>query len=772
MYQTKGPRPVEKRIRRAAAACYRCHGRKVRCDASILGYPCTNCVLDGRTDCTLRPNATARFKSLKQSQRRSTAQKSAKPIGDEQNTVNASEKPSETTPQPSTLPPASGFPELLDSPNHTETIFETESDASSQILDPQPVISPRMRLDSVGPSFFGQQFLDLNALSPLPMSVVHILVTGGCLDMPPKAALDVFIMKYFLLVHPSVPILDEVEFWNTYLQLEDAELTMDWMVQFVPVEIIQQCGFNDTCEARRAFYQRAKMLYDTNSESNPLARAQGALLLTFHTTAEDPEATMTWNMCAIHNAIATGLDLHLSVQEPNISVKKRLWWSIFVRDRFLWLGRHRRPQFTSANFNMNIDYLHEEEMANEIIMSPFYEPNVKRLLLKVFQAQCRLAVILTDVITISFSASDGGAPHLSLHELDLYLTKIREVRAELTQWEETVYSPLHDTGIAEPESVGIMINLTAMHYHTARMVLGHYETLLVESHRDMIQDRSASILLPLAKDLKESVYQITQKLGYFSARNLTEHIPLSVLAYCGTPMVLAAIDVKLSVSYSDMVERKRSLAKCSEVIDQSRRVYDVTELFSQGTNQILHLAYAITKNLLLESNMPQDGLSLIERLNYLEDTDSESKGRNKLLSPAFKRLRIRGWAEVFLKYPRAYLLISTCIDSSLATGRLPRNESLPPIIRDTTYLVLGLPKLPWAITSPKSPTTVPAVESVQKEQHRLNGQQGSTSLNDTWYLSLLHNVDADTSPFDACLLDDGESHNGNVGTDVQCFEED
>ncbi|OGM44542.1 hypothetical protein ABOM_006763 [Aspergillus bombycis] len=782
MYHTKGPRSVERRIRRAAAACYRCHRRKVRCDASILGYPCTNCVLDGRTDCTLRPNATTRFKNLKQSQRRSTGQRSVQPNGDEQNTLNASEKPGEPTPQPFMLPPASGFPELLDSPDHTETTFESESDASSQILDPQPVISPRMRLDSVGPSFSGQQFLDLNALSPLPMSVVHILVTSGCLDIPPKAALDVFIMKYFLLVHPSVPILDEVEFWNTYLQLEDTEYAPKislFLFQamllsscaFVPVEIIQQCGFNETCEARRAFYQRAKMLYDTNSESNPLARAQGALLLTFHTTAEDPEATMTWNMCAIHNAIATGLELHLTVQDPNICVKKRLWWSIFVRDRFLWLGRHRRPQFTSANFNLNIDDLQEEEMANEIMMSPFYELNVKRLLFKVFQAQCRLAVILTDVINISFSASDGDAPRLSIHELDLYLTKIREVRAELTRWEDTVYSPLHHTGIAEPESVGIIINLTAMHYYTARMVLGHYETLLVESHRDIIQDRSASILLPLAKDLKDAVHQITQKLGYFSSRNLTEHIPLSVLAYCGTPMVLAAIDVKLSVSYSDMVERKRSLDKCSEVIDQSRRVYDVTELFSQGTSQILHLAYAITKNLLLENNVAQAGSSLIERQRCLEDNDAEGKGRDRLLCPAFKRLRIRGWAEAFLKYPRAYLLISTCIDSSLATGRLPRNELLPPIIRDTTYLVLGLPKLPWAITPSMNATTVSAAESVQKEQRRLKGQQGSTSLNDTWYLSLLHNVDGDTSLFDTCLLDDG-SRSGNVGTAVQCLEED
>ncbi|KAB8271092.1 Hydantoinase B/oxoprolinase-domain-containing protein [Aspergillus minisclerotigenes] len=757
MYQTKGPRPAEKRIRRAAAACYRCHARKVRCDASILGYPCTNCVLDGRTDCTLRPNATTRFKNLKQGQRRNTVQGLVKPNEEEHTTLNSGGEPCETTPQSAMLPRASGFPELLESPRQIETIYDSS----------------------------GQHFIDLNALSLLPMSDVHILVTGGCLDMPPKSAMDVFLMKYFLLVHPTPtthrespslyfkPCFFRAAQYVPYSIMlpRDLKLTMDMMLQFVPVEVIQQCGFKDACEARRTFYHRAKMLYDTNFESDPLVRAQGALLLTFHTTAEDPQATMTWNMCAIHNATATGLGLHPSLQDPNRCAKKRLWWSIFVRDRFLWLGRHRRPQFTSANFSLNIDYLQEEEMTNEIIMSPFYEPNVKRLLLKVFQAQCRLAVILTDVITISFSASDGDAPRLSLQELDIYLTRIKQLRAELARWEETVYAPLHHTGIAEPETVGIIINLTALHYQTARMVLGNYETLLVESHLDMIQDRSASILLPVAKELKDAVFQITQKLGYFSSRNLTEHIPLSVLAYCGTPMVLAAIDVKLSMSYSDMIDRKRTLDKCSEVIDQSRRVYDVTELFSQGTNQILHLAYAITKNLLLESNVPETGASLIEDSKCLEVNELEVKGRDKLLSPAFKRLRIRGWAEAFLKYPRAYLLISTCIDSSLATGRLPRNELLPPIIRDTTYVILGLPKLPWTIGLATGATSVPTEESVQKDQRRLRGRQESVSLNDTWYLSLLQNVDADPSLFDACALDGG-SRNGNVETTIKYLTDD
>lgn len=34
------------RIRRAAVACEYCHARKVRCDAMVHGFPCTNCRLD------------------------------------------------------------------------------------------------------------------------------------------------------------------------------------------------------------------------------------------------------------------------------------------------------------------------------------------------------------------------------------------------------------------------------------------------------------------------------------------------------------------------------------------------------------------------------------------------------------------------------------------------------------------------------------------------------------------------------------------------------
>lgn len=42
------------RTRRAPTACSWCRRRKVRCDATIHGSPCTRCRQDGRSNCVLR----------------------------------------------------------------------------------------------------------------------------------------------------------------------------------------------------------------------------------------------------------------------------------------------------------------------------------------------------------------------------------------------------------------------------------------------------------------------------------------------------------------------------------------------------------------------------------------------------------------------------------------------------------------------------------------------------------------------------------------------
>jgi hypothetical protein len=60
------------------------------------------------------------------------------------------------------------------------------------------------------------------------------------------------------------------------------------------------------------------------------------------------------------------------------------------------------------------------------------------------------------------------------------------------------------------------------------MALAHHETLLVENHLDFIQEESGTLLLMIAKDLRDAVEQITQIMGYFGSKKLTENIPLGV----------------------------------------------------------------------------------------------------------------------------------------------------------------------------------------------------------------------------------------------------
>ncbi|KAJ5087919.1 hypothetical protein N7456_011535 [Penicillium angulare] len=723
---------IQKRIRRAAAACYYCHARKVRCDAAISGYPCTNCTLDKRTDCTLRPNATSRFKKL---QTKSS---------DEPNPADKKcERGSPPEPTSSAEPP--NYPEiqpLTESPWN----FDWDSIAQSSGLGEEPVTSNR----SVTPGF-PKHFLDLDRLSTLPMGEVHNISIRCCLDIPPRHIAEVFLKKYFLLIHPSLPILDEATIWSAFIQENDNSTYYPKLslfvfqaillasCAFVPVEVVQQWGFPDTHTARRALYDRAKTLYDTGFEADPISRAQGCLLLTFHTTAEDPEAPMTWNICAIQNSMTAKLEINVSINDPLRITKKRLYWAIFVRDKILWLGRHRRPHFISTEFGLPMDHLNEDDLADEILFSPVYTSDAKRLLVKLFQAQCRLAIILTDIVSIVFSIFDGYSPRLSINELQATMVRVKELRGRLTWWKDDTQSRLYQRDSVQQGGIEILTKLVLMHYQSARIALAHYETFIVESHFDLLQDSSAAILLPIAKDLKSSVHHMTQIMKFFSSKNLTENIPMSVLAYCGTPMILAAIDAKLSPSHSESLERGNSLNYCADVVTQSRGAYDVTEFFSQGTNHLLQLAYTITENVFRKNT----DLSKNHNVGSSEATHSIENEQSGLHVTPFNNLRVKGWVEAFLKYPRAYLSISTCIDYSLAMGRLPRDELLPPLIRDTMPLILGLPKLPWMIESPRNARATPQTERLLTEQPESQEEvamdSNGFSLDDPWYWSFMQN---------------------------------
>jgi hypothetical protein len=147
------------------------------------------------------------------------------------------------------------------------------------------------------------------------------------------------------------------------------------------------------------------------------------------------------------------------------------------------------------------------------------------------------------------------------------------------------------------------------------------------------------------------------------------------LGYIGMPLVLAAIDLKLSPSREQMEVRQRLLTSLSQIIRHSEALYDVTDCVAVSINHILQLAYATTQNIF--EDKPRQ---LRSSTNIL--------GRASNISMLPKANRPTSWQDAFIRCPRAYLLISTSLDYAMSTGRLPSASALPEIVRD-------LGRLPW-----------------------------------------------------------------------------
>lgn len=158
------------------------------------------------------------------------------------------------------------------------------------------------------------------------------------------------------------------------------------------------------------------------------------------------------------------------------------------------------------------------------------------------------------------------------------------------------------------------------------------------------------------------------------------------------PLILAAVDLKLSSSYEEMMTRKKRLDSLSIIIRHSHTLYDVTDYVATGINHILKLAYLTTKNIFLQWRRPYE----IESIG----TPQSGKSLHTHSSQQSSKLprRATSWVHAFMCCPRAYLLISTSVDYSLAVGRLPYDNALPELVRHIPAMGAVF-TLPWTINT-------------------------------------------------------------------------
>lgn len=200
-------------------------------------------------------------------------------------------------------------------------------------------------------------------------------------------------------------------------------------------------------------------------ETRPSARAQGAIFLTHHTSAEAPQAGSLWLTRAIENAMLIDTKPAVIVKKVPTIVKKRLWWSILLRDRSLCIGLRRQPQIASHNLHGCREWLKEEEFEQEMRGSPVYDYEAKKSLFGALQDQCRLAILLTDLVSLIFTPRVTTTASYSKDSFRVLMCTIEDIKKSLISWEAQAQSPLPQDGKADHHDPAIATkNLTFMYY--------------------------------------------------------------------------------------------------------------------------------------------------------------------------------------------------------------------------------------------------------------------------------------------------------------------
>ncbi|KAL4790944.1 hypothetical protein BDV19DRAFT_381923 [Aspergillus venezuelensis] len=377
------------------------------------------------------------------------------------------------------------------------------------------------------------------------------------LSIPTRSALDSLIQAYILYVHPTLPLLDEAELWDIYnLPLAT---TRKLLLLYVSLDILQRCGFRGKHDARESFYKRAKYLYNLDIEC-PLARAQIAVILSHHTCAQEPRAGSEWLALAIHGAqILDGPPEHSP--NPSSSCKKRIWWSIVLRDRALCLSLHRRSQV--LDIPAALDAVDDSTFDHKITHLCHYA----------------LALALSDMMSLVYASHGISTISVPPSAFEATISKISRVKATLgDRRSNTRLSELIQQGAPPPV------------LFTACISLAHFELLIIETYMRYISCYG-KMISAAAEELVDFMTKQISVLERLDHSSKNEALPLSVAGCLPLPLITTAINISLSPSPWRTIQLKRRSDTLGKVMRGLEESYEGAAMISTGMSQFMQLAH-------------------------------------------------------------------------------------------------------------------------------------------------------------------------------------
>jgi hypothetical protein len=225
--------------------------------------------------------------------------------------------------------------------------------ASSVVM----VDSPLSLLNSTLPSF----------IRPLPKTIpeddLEFLERKGAFRVPEAEIRDEILRSYVSTVHPFMPILDVRAFLTAVTNNTTGDrisLLLFQAVMFAGLsaldpQLIQRMGFKTTKHARQVFFARVRLLHDLNIEPEGKSMLQSLLLMSLWYGGRN-EQRNTWYYTGLALSLAQIMGLHREPEDshPEQHLRRRLWWSLYIRDRLIALGTRHPMRIRDDDYEVSM----------------------------------------------------------------------------------------------------------------------------------------------------------------------------------------------------------------------------------------------------------------------------------------------------------------------------------------------------------------------------------------------------------------------------------
>ncbi|KKA27792.1 hypothetical protein TD95_003564 [Thielaviopsis punctulata] len=646
--------------RRAARACVSCRARKVRCDV-VEGAPCGNCRWDG-IECVVQ-ESRRRKKNLSSvngipGPARRVSPAEVQPLS-QSPTATASASAAFSNHQGRSLSDISSPANAAAAAMATASVAASVSALEATNADARRILSQSnqsMNAPSLGSPFTtglsdqlnftnnenmmaarrawanllrqaqnggnanvfnpmsGQPLASLPAfIRPLPSKIgpdeIAFLHAKGSLTLPSLSIQSALLQAYAEYVHPFMPLLDLHGFLTAVNARNDPRGQISLFLYhcamfaasaFVGMDYLRECGYSTRKSARKAFYIKARTLYDLDYEADRLILVQGLLLMTFWYESPDDQKD-TWHWMGIATSLAHSIGLHrisslMNVPARKLGLYRRIWWSCFMRDQEIALGMRRPTRIKAGDFN--VDMLQESDfdirpVSDDNTAIPrecrlLRDVRMQRDLAEMAIAKAKLCVLVSHMLKIQYSVHTKGTvpmdsasmlfPNKTIDNVD----EVNEVDGSLNRWraelpESCSNRPLTPFDVEDGKAtIAVHRSLLHMIYYTTQSALHRPQFLGMQPAPPHMETKLQQSQEMARIRVRDAATQITRMATDLHELELDRYLPTTGVTIVLPAMIIHMLEMK---HHNPQVRDRavRGFKQCMDVMQTLRTCYAAAE---------------------------------------------------------------------------------------------------------------------------------------------------------------------------------------------------